>query len=60
MKSLKKRIANLDNYLNTRNLSTDQEQTIRGIEREMSSGRISQSLDRTRDNRTTNKIKTLI
>lgn len=56
MKSLKKRIENLNSYINS-NQSPSGAKTIRAADKPMASGRITKTLDQSRDTRTTDKIR---
>jgi len=60
MKNLKKRIENMNHYLNSESYSSEDKKTIRGKKSPMSSGKITKTLDKTKSTRTSDKIKTSI
>ncbi len=60
MRNLRKRIENMNAYMNAGSYSAQDKKTIRGQERSMSSGRITKTLDETKSTRTSEKIKTSI
>lgn len=60
MKSLRKRIDNLNFYLNSKGTTPGGELTIRGGKDRMMSQSMTHTLDKTRNKRTSDKIKTNI
>lgn len=60
MRNLKKRIENMNLYLNSKSYSAKDEQTIRGSNSRMSSGRMTTTRDNARNTRTSDKWKTSI
>ncbi|KOH46051.1 hypothetical protein NC99_11400 [Sunxiuqinia dokdonensis] len=60
MKNLKKRIENMNIYLNAGSYSAQDKKTIRGKDLSMSSAKITKTLHDTKSTRTSDKIKTSI
>ncbi len=60
MKNLRKRIDNMNLYLNSKSYSAEDKKIIQGTEGSMSSGKMTKTLDETRSTRTSDKIKTSI
>ncbi len=60
MRNLKKRIENMNIYLNSKSYSAKDRQTIVGKESPMASGKMTTTLNETRSTRTSDKIKTSI
>lgn len=60
MKSLKKRIENLNLRINSSQIPKGTKTKIGEVDNPMASGRITKTLDKTKDTRTTEKIKTHI
>ncbi|MGQ7869621.1 hypothetical protein [Sunxiuqinia sp. sy24] len=60
MKNLKKRIENMNLYLNSKSYSATEKMTIRGAESSMSSGRMTSTLNKSKNTRTSDKRKTSI
>lgn len=57
MRSLKKRIENMNLFLSSKNYSGKGKSTIKGTDRPMSSGKMTKTLDGTKSTRTSDKIR---
>ncbi|SFE91706.1 hypothetical protein [Sunxiuqinia elliptica] len=60
MRSLKKRIENMNLYLSSKSYSGKGKSTIKGTDRPMSSGKMTNTLDGTKSTRTSDKLRTSI